>query len=119
MFRAPNFGLFHNKRLSSSRPTTDEPAGVNRRRRRDRQIRTDGKRQRVIPHSSSVTATKHADEHEPPRQVLAQQALDDRRHQRGLRRRDRRTPIVNTRAGRAWSADDERRRDHADDQPIC
>ena len=40
-----------------------------------------------MPHSSSVDRDEHADEHEAPRQVLAEQALDDRRHQRRLRRR--------------------------------
>ena len=72
-----------------------------------------------MPHSSSVIDDEHADQHEPPRQVLAEQPLDDRRHQRRLRRRrSPADPMPNTRCRYSVvSADDERRGEHADDQP--
>ena len=69
----------------------DEPAhqaaGEDRRGRRDRQVRADGERQRVDAAQLERHRDEDADEHQAPRQVLAQQALDDRRHQRRLRRR--------------------------------
>ena len=59
-----------------------------------------------------------ADEHESPRQVPAEKALDNRGHQRRLRRRDVLRPdaehVVQIDRG---DADHERRRQHADDEP--
>ena len=60
---------------------------------------------------------EHADQHQAPGQVLREQALDERRHQRGLRRRDGcRADAEDLVHVEHRHADDERRGDDANRQ---
>ena len=98
-------------------------ADPDRERRRERQVGADGPRQRVRAGHLRHEGEEDADEDGSPRQVLREQALDDRRHQRRLRRRELRAADAVRLAHRVGlveqeerPADDERRGQHADDE---
>src|SRR5882762_1479140 len=99
-------------------PRAHEPSGENRRRGRNGQVGADRKRERPDAAEFEGKGQEHADEDQPPRQVLVQQSLDDGRHQRGLRCGQ----VLRTNAAKVIvqieqrDPDDRRRRDDADDQ---
>ena len=80
--------LSRRRRLAFLDPTAHAAADVDRRHRGERQVHADREREagRAAEHSGDREPA--AGEHEPPRQLAGEHALDDRLHQHGLRRRD-------------------------------
>ncbi len=109
-------------------PRVDEvlhhSADPDRRRRRDREVGADRPGQRVRAGELRHERQEHADEDGRPRQVLREEALDHRRHERRLRGgQGGRADAVGFRGAREVlvelddrQADDERGRDDADDE---
>ncbi len=98
-------------------------ADPDRERRRERQVRADRPGEGVRAGHLRHEGEEDADQDGRPRQVLRQQALDDRGHERRLRRRELRAADAVRFAHRVGpveqeegSSDDERRGQDADDE---
>src|SRR6185503_307964 len=111
-----DFGFLGHAGLALHEPAY-QTAGEDGGGRGNRQVRADRERQRMDAAQLERDRDEHADEHQAPRQVLAEQSLDDGRHQRRLRRRQRAGPDHHHAVQvERRHADHQRRRDDADEQ---